>query len=438
MASNPLAQARGKRNDPAIVWHKRTGAGYRLFVEYYASQPTGVVVQDTTPVESTKQPLTAQQGKGLSRAAKRRKRKRGVAEVSSELPPEEQAAQVSHPLLHTDVPNSSHLIPLLECLARPLPMTLRFRLSSDTKADRKELPDLFRCLPFGRRKIYQAAFPKAQLPAPWKEWVQERSQSGILARQEIGSMLPVLLLEYNHLLRPGQSVLDTCASPGSKTMQAAEVAGMVTANDVLESRLDALKEAVERSGAPLSVQYTCHDATRYPSSRSWDVVLCDVPCSGDGTTRKDKHVLPLWSPHQGHSLHGTQLGILKRALKNVKVGGVVCYSTCSLNPVEDEAVVAAALCDGIQLVKFDVPDGLILRDGVNTWKVADYLGPDDDEVARLTWYDSYEQAKQAGMKDVVPSLWPSRSDAPLERCKRLVPHDQDTGGFFVAILKRTH
>lgn len=96
----------------------------------------------------------------------------------------------------------------------------------------------------------------------------------------------------------------------------------------------------------------------------FDRILCDVPCSGDGTLRKNPGIWKNWSPMDGNGLHGyyipdnvpelnlsgphfvyprLQLRILQRAMRMLKKGGRIVYSTCSMNPVENEAVVAAAL-----------------------------------------------------------------------------------------------
>jgi 16S rRNA C967 or C1407 C5-methylase (RsmB/RsmF family) len=191
---------------------------------------------------------------------------------------------------------------------------------------------------------------------------------------------------------------------------------MLIANDIMESRLGALKQAVQRSGMTQkgSITYTCQDATKFSlraavssssnkqssspaSSRTepllFDVVLCDVPCSGDGTIRKDKHILPRWTPAIGNELHSTQLALLSRALQLLKPGGMVCYSTCSMNPVENEAVVAAAIArfnktsrcsqtDGnahnttpngtVELVECPSLPGVVLREGLCSWKVAQH------------------------------------------------------------------
>merc|ERR1719410_2949012 len=75
----------------------------------------------------------------------------------------------------------------------------------------------------------------------------------------------------------------------------------------------------------------------------FDRVLCDVPCSGDGTMRKTPYIWKSWTHRDGLALHIRQLNILNRGLDVLKVGGRLVYSTCSLNPLEDEAVVCAAL-----------------------------------------------------------------------------------------------
>ena len=75
----------------------------------------------------------------------------------------------------------------------------------------------------------------------------------------------------------------------------------------------------------------------------FDRVLCDVPCSGDGTVRKQPAIWNTWATTSGISLHPLQLDIALRGVNLLEVGGLLCYSTCTLNPIEDEAVVAAIL-----------------------------------------------------------------------------------------------
>ena len=72
----------------------------------------------------------------------------------------------------------------------------------------------------------------------------------------------------------------------------------------------------------------------------YDRILCDVPCSGDGTIRKASDIWRRWSPISGNGIHALQLRIALQSATLLKVGGRMVYSTCSFNPVEDEAVVA--------------------------------------------------------------------------------------------------
>lgn len=72
----------------------------------------------------------------------------------------------------------------------------------------------------------------------------------------------------------------------------------------------------------------------------YDRILCDVPCSGDGTIRKAGDIWRRWSPVSGNGIHALQLRIALQSVTLLKVGGRMVYSTCSFNPVEDEAVVA--------------------------------------------------------------------------------------------------
>ena len=76
--------------------------------------------------------------------------------------------------------------------------------------------------------------------------------------------------------------------------------------------------------------------------QKYDRVLCDVPCSGDGTGRKQRSVIRTWDVRHGLGLHALQLAILSRGIELLGYGGRLVYSTCSLNPIECEAVSFAA------------------------------------------------------------------------------------------------
>ena len=226
-------------------------------------------------------------------------------------------------------------------------------------------------------------------------------------------MIPPLLLD----VRPHHLVLDTCASPGSKTAQLLEMlhtntfggveketgkeggngagsnppsppplpvvpTGAVVANDKDPARCNMLAHQVARCPSPALV-VTCHDASFYPTPGGgstnnaahlrFDRVLADVPCSGDGTLRKAVDLWRRWTPASAVGLHPLQLRIARRGAALLGVGGRLVYSTCSLNPVEDEAVVAALLTASAgALVLADVSGelpGLARSPGLSSWLV---------------------------------------------------------------------
>ena len=492
-SNNPLADARKSQSFYENLWNKKSGLGYTLFVQYYGQQPAGVVV-DTNVVavaagRNTKS-VAAAAPQGQSRAAKRRRKKNGAAsaaatsdkpEEEESTPPTEEANNRSRLLAQLDKnPAYTHLEPFLTALSKPLPLTFRLRnlehCSTEGNKEDQELlknelatlSDIVAPVPYDSQ-IYQAldsSLHKSALSRTsphLKELLVLGSSNGLLARQELGSMLPIVGLYRGKHLRKNHRVLDTCASPGSKTLQALEVVGIkgrVLANDIHPKRLETLKEAVSRSGVDHldRLVFMNHDASKYPLPKTIapHVVVTDVPCSGDGTIRKDHTVLPTWSPATARALHELQVRILVRSLQLVRVGGVVSYSTCSLNPMENESVVQAALLminnnsnkkesttttppPPVELMEWPQLEGLTLRKGVVDWKVLDYADKEDGDGVEWVEYDSYENAQAAKMKHCYPTLWPASNAASLNlhHCRRLWPQDQDTGGFFVALFRKT-
>nr|AIC33808.1 Sun [Puccinia cf. psidii AE-2014] len=271
------------------------------------------------------------------------------------------------------------------------------------------------------------------------------TEAGNLSRQEAVSMIPPLLLD----VQPHHIVLDTCAAPGSKTAQLVESlhsssstlipSGLIIANDSDYKRSHLLvHQSLRRLPSP-STMITNHDASQFPSlslkhrKLFFDRILCDVPCSGDGTLRKNGGIWKDWTPAQGIGLHGLQLRILSRAISLLKPGGRLVYSTCSLNPLENEAVVSAALSQFPSMSLKDVSDclpTLIRRPGLTTWTVTTREPENIQPI--LTSNDAPDQKKYP------PTLWPNGREIELglQRCLRIYPHLQDTGGFFVAVLEK--
>ncbi|KAG5499120.1 hypothetical protein GH5_03824 [Leishmania sp. Ghana 2012 LV757] len=281
-----------------------------------------------------------------------------------------------------------------------------------------------------------------------KKIVSAMNEGGYLTRQETVSMLPPLLLQ----VEPGMRVLDMCAAPGSKTSQIIECLlsgdadrGVIVANDVKASRLDILHHQTNRAaGAHLHVIITNTDAARFPLlplAQRFDRVLCDVMCSGDGTLRKSIDMWSRWDPLLGPNLHQSQVHVLLRGMASCKAGGIVVYSTCSLNPVEDEAVVSACLAQTKGTFELIDPTpllpGLWASPGMTSWTVTTR--------DLLTALRTYEDAKrfmeaQADRRtfQYAPSMFADPevlAEQHIERTRRILPHAQDTGGFFFAALR---
>jgi len=333
--------------------------------------------------------------------------------------------------------------------------------------------------------------------ADFQKFLVAEAASGNISRQEVVSMIPPHFLD----VKPGMVVLDMCAAPGSKSAQLAEMihgdeeervqrvangesvdlsqdgdysddgrsTGLLIANDSDYKRAGMLVHQVKRLNFP-NLIVTQHDASIFPSIElpsdgqrkqylKYDRILADVPCSGDGTARKNPNVWQKWTPKDGLGLHGLQLRILFRGLQMLKKGGRMVYSTCSLNPVENEAVVAAAIeaCGGNSKVRLvDCSDhlpNLKRKPGLNVWKVLDTssVTAGGEKTAHMftNWeayqkarakYEAEEPERQFSTK-VTPGCFPpvpksEEERIPLENCIRVYPHLQDTGGFFIAILEK--
>ncbi len=150
-------------------------------------------------------------------------------------------------------------------------------------------------------------------------------------------MIPPLLME----LEPGQLVLDIAAAPGAKTTQIAqymENEGCIVANDVKHSRINILISNLQKCGV-LIAKVTEKDGRYFGRfENKFDAVLVDVPCSNVGMIRKSYRHIKLWKLKECFALSRLQKSLLMAAYKAVKPGGVVVYSTCTVDPVENEEV----------------------------------------------------------------------------------------------------
>jgi 16S rRNA (cytosine967-C5)-methyltransferase len=148
--------------------------------------------------------------------------------------------------------------------------------------------------------------------------------------QDLGSQSLVPLLD----IEPGQTFLDLCAAPGNKTAQALERGAYAIACDINPRRLAAL------AGMPCA--RLAADATvPLPLAARFDRILVDAPCSGTGTLDRNPEIKWRLTPAELPALQFRQRAILANAIPLLKPGGRLLYSTCSLEPEENEQVIAS-------------------------------------------------------------------------------------------------
>lgn len=334
--------------------------------------------------------------------------------------------------------------------------------------------------------------------AKFQKFLVSETSVGNISRQEVVSMIPPLLLD----VKPGHVVLDLCAAPGSKAAQLLEMlhqgeegrilkalqihanedgrevpaypgldtvdmevdpnddgraTGLLVANDMDYKRSHLLIHQLKRLSSPNMI-VTNHDATLFPSLQlpsenssqvqylKFDRILADVPCSGDGTLRKNVNLWKDWIPGNALGLHQTQVRILVRALQLLKPGGRVVYSTCSMNPVENESVIAAAIerCGSENVEILDCSNelsGLQRVSGMTKWKVMDKAGRIWNDWKEVEEWVEKESKDGLIPGKLVPTMFPRKQDddtpaIPLEKCIRVYAHQQDTGGFFITALHK--
>ena len=170
----------------------------------------------------------------------------------------------------------------------------------------------------------------------------ESFRRGAISIQDEASQAIPLLLD----VESGDTVLDLCAAPGGKTsalIRAAGRTGLVVATDRHAHRLRAMRNQFRRLNLD-GVQIVELDATRdLPFGRRFDRILVDAPCSGTGTLARHPEIRWRLRPEQLSEFHQLQVGILASAIKQLASGGRLVYSTCSMEPEENEELVSEAL-----------------------------------------------------------------------------------------------
>jgi len=230
-------------------------------------------------------------------------------------------------------------------------------------------------------------------------------QTGQIRIQEEGSQLIAELAGH------GSHILDACAAPGGKTLILAErnPQAHITACEISPSRLESLRQRAAGSRYAALIQCLQADATQLPEAPTYDLVLADVPCSGTGTLGRNPEIRHRLRPEDLSRHHQRQVAILTSALKvcSQRPDARVIYSTCSLEPEENQQVVAEVLSESPNWRQSSVAGPLSeLRDeGI--------LGPGADALTA--------QIAPDGSLTILPGSLGS---------------EVQTDGFFIAILER--
>lgn len=211
-------------------------------------------------------------------------------------------------------------------------------------------------------------------------------------------MIPPLFLEPE----PGDYILDLCAAPGSKTTQIAQLMkneGAIIANDVSLKRISSLGFNIQLCGV-VNTAITMFDGRKLPSilKDQFDKVLIDAPCSSSG------HLLSKppssFTEKRIKSLHFLQRDLLIAGFKMLKPKGILVYSTCSIHPLENEAVI-------------------------------DHLLSKEDE-ARIEDFEIKGLRTHPGITEFENKTF----HPDLRRCVRVYPHDNYTDSFFIARIRK--
>lgn len=281
----------------------------------------------------------------------------------------------------------------LEVLGRPQPYWIRvntLRIEPSELANRMESKGF--CLErFGNLPVFRIVSMPVRHPGATVE-----HSLGHYYVQDLSSMMPPIALAP----QPGETVLDIAAAPGSKTTQMAEMmanTGTIVANDVSRERIAALVGNLERLGVT-NVVVTLRDGRSASFGLEFDRVLVDAPCTGEGVVRKNPCGFRAPTERDHRSFAGLQKAILRNAYRHLRRGGLLVYSTCTFNPLENEGVIHFAIENlGAEVLSFSLP--IPHAQGVEEWNGRAFH-PD------------------------------------VKRCARIYPHMVDTGGMFVGLLRK--
>lgn len=167
-------------------------------------------------------------------------------------------------------------------------------------------------------------------------------EDGKVYLQSLSSMLPPIILNP----KEKENILDMAAAPGSKTTQIASITNnnsYITACEINNIRAERLKYNIEKQGVNCAFVMV-KDARKLDDFFSFDKILLDAPCSGSGTiSLKNENLQKVFTEKLIHKSAEVQLALLKKAIKLLKPGGEMVYSTCSVLSIENEEIVEKAL-----------------------------------------------------------------------------------------------
>ncbi len=160
---------------------------------------------------------------------------------------------------------------------------------------------------------------------------------GLITVQDASASLAVQLADP----KPGMTVYDLCAAPGGKAVHAAEVMknqGKIVALELYESKLRLIQENAQRAGVSI-IEPQHGDAREFEAAKPADIVFVDAPCTGMGTLSKKPDIKWRRNLEDIRKMSTKQLEILEHAATLVRPGGVIIYSTCTIEPEENSGVV---------------------------------------------------------------------------------------------------
>ncbi len=171
------------------------------------------------------------------------------------------------------------------------------------------------------------------------------ASTGKIYLQGLTSMLPPIVLDP----KPGMTVLDLCAAPGSKTSQIAAMMdnrGTIIACEENSVRVEKLRNTMRIQGANVDVRCTDSTVLHHELPEHFDTILADVPCSAEGRMNPtDPRSYSFWSEKNIIAHAKLQRRLLRSAVAMLKPGGTLVYSTCTLAPEENEDMIAWLITD---------------------------------------------------------------------------------------------